>query len=399
MNLVSNSALLRGLIYFGCLFIAGAYGISFTLPLYVQGLGGNEAIAGNILFAGAFGTLVCVGTSNQFMERLPPHLVVVLGCLSYALGALALGLSETIHVGLYLGGLLLGAGWGLAFTIGPILLSSIVSDEKRAVYFSFLSAFNALGMGISPVAARHLLDNGVSHSALFASAAVLAVTSAAGFFAAGQRIERITVPERGAIHGGERAAAARVLRSEAKYGLIMVFLGACVFSTMVNFQTTYAKASGLDFAVFYVCYTAAVIGARFILSGYINRQEPQRMTVLLLTLMCAALGLFTLVGQSALLYGSASALLGISYGLVYPLIQAQSVNAVDQQVRSRTLVYFSMAYFLGVFGFPMIGGQIIVQGGYQTLLAVLILIALGELAVAVWRMAATGELTLGARSR
>lgn len=395
----SGSALQRGLIYFGCLCIAAAYGISFTLPLYVQTLGGNEAVAGNILFAGAFGTLACVGTSNQLMERLRPHVVIALGCLSYAVGALVLGLSETIHIVLYAGGLLLGAGWGLAFTIGPILLSSIVSDEKRAVYFSFLSAFNALGMGISPVAARHLLDMGVSHSALLFSAVVLASTSAAVFFAAGRRIGRITVPERGSIAGGERAAASRILRSDAKYGLIMVFLGACVFSTMVNFQTTYAQVSGLDFAVFYICYTAAVIGARFVLSGYVNRQEPQRMTVALLTAMCVALGLFTLVGQSAVLYGLASAMLGVSYGLVYPLIQAQSVNAVDRQVRSRTLVYFSLAYFLGVFGFPLVGGQIIVHGGYQTLLALLILIALGELAVALWRMAATGELTFSARSR
>jgi MFS family permease len=399
MSLRSGSALLRALIYFGCLCIAGAYGISFTLPLYIQALGGNEAVAGNVLFAGAFGTLACVGASNQLMERLRPHVVIALGCLSYAAGALALGLSGAIHPGLYAGGLLLGAGWGLAFTIGPILLSSIVSDEKRAVYFSFLSAFNALGMGISPVAARHVLDMGVSHTALFLTAVALATASSAVFYAAGRGIGQITVPDRGAIVGGERAAARRILGSDAKFGLIMVFLGACVFSTMMNFQTTYARASGLDFAVFYVCYTAAVIGARFLLSGAVNRQEPQRMTVALLATMCVSLGLFTLVGQSAVLYGLASAMLGVSYGLVYPLIQAQSVNAVDQQVRSRTLVYFSLAYFLGVFGFPLVGGQIIVHGGYETLLAVLILIALGELAVALWRMAATGAITSSVRSR
>ena len=157
MNLVSNSALLRGLIYFGCLFIAGAYGISFTLPLYVQGLGGNEAIAGNILFAGAFGTLVCVGdvepvhgTAASAPRRRP-------WVSQLRLGRIGPRAQRDHPCRPLLGGLLLGAGWGLAFTIGPILLSSIVSDEKRAVYFSFLSAFNALGMGISPVAARHLL--------------------------------------------------------------------------------------------------------------------------------------------------------------------------------------------------------------------------------------------------
>jgi len=199
------------------------------------------------------------------------------------------------------------------------------------------------------------------------------------------------VPERTAVLGGERGALRQIFASDAKYGFLMVFLGACVFSTMMNFQTTYAETSGLDFSVFYICYTAAVIGSRFLISGVVNRREPMRMTILLLALMCGALVMFQFIGQSTLVYGAASVVLGVSYGLVYPLIQAQTVNAVREQLRSRTLVYFSLAYFLAVFGFPLLGGRVIVEAGYASLLVLLTGAAALELAVAVWRWMAARE--------
>jgi predicted MFS family arabinose efflux permease len=165
----------------------------------------------------------------------------------------------------------------------------------------------------------------------------------------------------------------------------MVFLGACVFSSMMNFQTTFAASKGLDFSVFYISYTAAVIGARFLISGFVNRREPMKTTIALLALMCVSLVMFLGVSTSAALYAASSILLGLSYGLVYPLIQAQAVNASEERVRSRTLVYFSLSYFIGVFGFPLLGGRIIVDGGYQMLLVALLIMAGLELAVAVWR--------------
>lgn len=380
-----SQSLLRTLVYLACLCIASAYGLFFTLPLYVNGLGGNEVIVGNILFAGAFGTLLCVGFANQIMEIWKPHAVVAVGALCYAAGAAIFALSHSISVLYYFAGFLLGAGWGLTFTIGPILLSGLVTDANRAVFFSVLSAFNALGMGLAPVAARQLFAAGVPHWHVFVGAVLLAVASALLFFAAGRRLSHLVVPKRGSLPGGEAEALRRIARSPAKYPLIMVFLGACVFSSMVNFQTTFAASKGLDYSIFYIWYTAAVIGARFLVSGFVNRREPMKATIALLTLMCLSLIMFTAISTSSLLYAASSLLLGLSYGLVYPLIQAQAVNASEESVRTRTLVYFSLSYFIGVFGFPLLGGRIIVQGGYQALLMALLVMAALELLVALWR--------------
>ena len=60
-----------------------------------------------------------------------------------------------------------------------------------------------------------------------------------------------------------RSALGRILRSESAFWLVMIVLFACLFTTMTSFQTTFAGARGLDFSVYYLSYTAAVIISRF----------------------------------------------------------------------------------------------------------------------------------------
>jgi len=83
----SGTGVLRLFVYLGCLSMATAYGIFFTLPLYIKALGGDESVVGNILLAGAFGTLGCVGFANQLLKAFSLNLCVVVGALLYAVGA------------------------------------------------------------------------------------------------------------------------------------------------------------------------------------------------------------------------------------------------------------------------------------------------------------------------
>jgi len=392
-----SQSLLRALVYLACLCIASAYGLFFTLPLYIKALGGNEAVVGNILFAGAFGTLLCVALANHMMKLWRLHTSITIGASCYAAGAALFAFVHAISPLYYVAGFLLGAGWGLTFTIAPIMLSGLVTDANRGVFFSILSAFYAIGMGLTPVLAQQLLKLGVPHWQLFVGAMLFAMASAVLFYSAG-RLLHIDAPTRESLPGGEREALHAIMSSPARYPLVMVFLGACVFSSMMNFQTTFAASKGLNFSIFFVCYTAAVIGGRFLVSGFVNRCEPMKTTIALLALMCLSLVMFSMVSTNEVLYGASSLLLGLSYGLVYPLIQAQAVNASDERLRSRTLVYFSLSYFLGVFAFPKLGGFIIVSGGYQALLLALLLMAGLEFAVATWRYLTSAELGLTPRS-
>jgi hypothetical protein len=48
------------------------------------------------------------------------------------------------------------------------------------------------------------------------------------------------------------------------------------------------------------------------------------------------------------------------------------------------LWYFSLAYSAGLYGFPLIASLVITLSGYPALIAVLLVIGVGELAVSVW---------------
>jgi predicted MFS family arabinose efflux permease len=166
----------------------------------------------------------------------------------------------------------------------------------------------------------------------------------------------------------------------------MVFLGACVFSALFNFQAGFAAARGLDYTVFYVTYTVVVIGLRFAASGFVGRQPRDRATIGLLVMMTAAVGLLLVTGANPL-YALAAALLGAGYGLVYPLIQAQAVADSPRHRPTLVLTIFSVSYFLGIFGFPLVAGHLIVRWGYGALLAVLLALAAAETGLALVRAA------------
>jgi len=82
---------------------------------------------------------------------------------------------------------------------------------------------------------------------------------------------------------------------------------------------------------------------------------------------------------------ASSILLGLGYGLVYSVIQTQAVNDAPTELRNAALTWFVIAYFLGVFGFPVIGGWLIVTLGTGWFLGAVVLFAVAELALAFMR--------------
>ncbi len=146
-------------------------------------------------------------------------------------------------------------------------------------------------------------------------------------------------------------------------------------------QLNALQSDAIDPSVFYALYTAGVVIPRLTIPRMLARLRPATATTVLLAGMCSSLAGFCLAGHDLDIYGASSALLGVSYGLAYPLIQAQAADSVPGQLRHWALWYFSLAYFAGLYGFPLIAGAISTLGGYQALIACLLGVAALELAV------------------
>ena len=194
------------------------------------------------------------------------------------------------------------------------------------------------------------------------------------------------------------AAMRGILMSEAAFSLAMILLFACLFTTMTSFQPTFAGARGLDYSVFYVVYTVAVIFSRFVLAGLAARFDSRLVIAGSVSVMALAVASFLAVGSNTLFYGISSAALGLGYGLALPGVQAQAVNVSEEQVRPRVLPMAGMLFEGAILGFPLVAGWIITGFGYRALFAVLLAFALVQVAIAWWRFLVSGRTARNASS-
>jgi MFS family permease len=371
----------RAMFYLGCLSVAGSYGLTLLLPAAVKADGGSQAQAGLIYWCGALGACGALVLGGRLAERAGAGWGAVAGAILYAAANGLMAGGGVAGDGAYAAGLLLGAGWALFFTSAPIMVSAMAATRPASASFLVLAGFNALGMGTAPIAGQLLVQHGLTYRAVFALAALLSICSA-GLFWRPARRRRPARQDRGTA-GGVTGPVRLVLASRARPFLLMVLLGACVFTTMTAFQPGFAASRGLSSSVFYAFYTLGVIVPRFTVTGLLARLSRAAATTALLAGLCLSLAGFLLTGHDPVVYAVSATLLGISYGLAYPLIQARAADSAPGGLRHWALWYFSLAYFAGLYGFPLIAGLVIMLGGYQGLMAVLLVIGLAELAVSV----------------
>jgi MFS family permease len=370
--------------YLGCLAIAGSYGLTLLLPAFITAAGGSPARAGLIYWSGALGAGAALILSGRLAERLGAGWSAAGGAVLYAIATGILAGGGVLGGGAYAAGLLLGAGWALFFTSAPITVSAMAGARQASTCFLVLAGFNALGMGAAPIAGQLLVQHGWSCRGVFALAALLSACSAALLYGSARDLRPLaaTAQARGGT-SGRTGPARQVLASRSRPFLLMVLLGACVFTTMTAFQPALASGRSQSAPVFYAFYTLGVIVPRFTVTRLLARSRPAAMTTALLAGMCLSLGGFMLAGHNRVLYAISAAALGVSYGLVYPLIQTRAADSTPGELRHWTLWYFSLAYFAGLYGFPFIASLVITLVGSQALMAVLLTISVAELAVSV----------------
>jgi len=382
---MDHKAIRTGL-YIERLAVAFSSGLFLTLPLYFKAQGWNEVFFGQVYAVGAIGTILCVAMGAIMIRSIGLAKVAPLGSLIYAIGCLFyLACDPGKNVGgYYIASLLQGAGWGLVFTMGPICMSTTVDSKTRSYYFTIYAAYSTLGVGIAPLIARGLTQYlHWTYQDLFILGAI---TSGIAFlisaFVARDNAAYKSASVGIALSGWSEFVT--VMRQPSVYFFAMVLFGACVYTAMINLQTTFAAAQGIDYTVFYFFYSLAVVLSRFFLSKPLSKIAPRSAIFYLMLLMIGSLALMFGAEYSLLAYAVGSLLLGVSYGLVYPIVQAQATNHAPTSLQPQTLVYFSLSYFFAVYLFPYLGAAIAIGHGYGALLWVLILSAVAELLTAVY---------------
>ncbi|MFB0705046.1 MFS transporter [Pseudomonas protegens] len=392
------SAPLFGLFCLGSYLLSLSYGSTFLLSLLIGSRGGNEHDAGTVISTAMLSTFVAVIGSGHLSDRLgAARSVAVFGCL-LAVASLGFALTPGVGPGLLFFGLTLGLGWGVFYTLGPIIVAMLVEPAQRARYFALLSGSMMTGIGSGPLLGRLVSALGYPLTSAFLIAAGASLLGVLIFWRLGGRLRQQANHLGTSAAGITWAGTAQVLSSRAVWPILMVGLGGCVFGGLSSFQTSYGPSRGVDYSLFFLGFMSAAIASRLLIAGIVVKRDPYRAACLLSGLMLVSILLFLFAVDSSASYLLAAVTLGVGYGLTYSVINGLAANEAPAGCTSQALLLFSLSYFIGVFGFPWLAGRIIVEAGIQALLFTVLgvallnwLISLGRLGwrrLGHWRMAA-----------
>ncbi|GAA6193705.1 MFS transporter [Phaeobacter sp. NW0010-22] len=357
------------LFYLASFLQAGAYGLTFMLPRLFEGFGANEKIVGVMLFLTTISTLITVYYAGHLSDRFGRVRTLGVACLAIATALAAYGLADGIGGLLIFASVALGAGWGLTYALSPIVLTRLVTSDERVRYFAILSVALMAGFGLSPVMASMMESAELTVNDAFFLTAVLCGVAGMIFF-----VIISAVRMHSAANGPELRsslslpAVAAIIGSRARLPVIMVCLGASVFAGMNNFQTVFADQRGLNYADYFLAYTLTVVLFRVALARFKGGANPYLTIAALQYVMFGSVVLFLGIGGNLPMYLVVAFLFGIGYGVSYPILAAMAANDADPALLPQTLQFFALSYFIGIFGFPLVAGWMIVEMGSSALL-------------------------------
>lgn len=360
-----------------------AYGITFLLAMLLSAHGGTESDAGTIISAAMLSTFFAVVFAGHLTDRFGAPRTIAAGALLLAAACVGFACVPDYGAAVLAFGLLLGLGWGVFYTLGPIVVALLVEPAQRVKYFALLSGSMMTGIGTGPLLGRVAQGLGYPLAAAFAVAAGASLLGGLLFLLLGPKIKGqgpVTVCKI------TPRAAALVLRSKAVFAIVMVGLGGAIFGGLSSFQTSYAALNQLDYSLFFLGFMTAAISCRLLVAGFIVKRDPYLMSCLLTALIVVSVLMLMFFVSSALTYLLAAVVLGVGYGLTYSVINGLAANEAPTGYTPQALVLFSMGYFVGVFGFPWLAGRVIVSYGMTASLWIILLIALGNWAITLGRL-------------
>jgi len=377
-----------GRIYLASYLYAISYGATFLLSLLIASRGGNDADAGTVISAATVSSIVAIVLSGHVIDRIGAARSVAAAGALLCLACIGFAATADIGVVMLASALMFGIGWGIFYTLVPLIVAMTVEPAHRIRYFTLLTGSTMSGIGSGPLIGRACIGFGLPiESAFYIAAATVGFgTLLLLSWDAQAHSRRLAAGGSVPVCKISVNATLRVLRSRAAFSIAMVGLGACIFGGLSSFQTSYAAQRQLDYSLFFVGFMSAAILSRLSMAGVVGKRDPLVSASVLTGMIALSILLFLTVVDSPATYLLAAAVLGGGYGLTYPIINVLAANEAPPQDAPQSLLLFSLSYFIGIFGFPMIAGRTIVTLGIGTMLLATLAIAVANWAIAVGRL-------------
>jgi MFS family permease len=370
----------------GVFLASGGYGATFLLTMRFRFIGGNDFNAGVALAGAVFGTFLGVSLAGWVAPRIGAARMAALAALCVGAGVVGFAFVERVAAGNVIPGGLLGLGWGAFYVAAPMSLTERTGDAERSRWFLRFGTSQMAGIGGCPAFAAFAIRHGhLSPGSVLVGIGGLCVAGAFMIEAFGRLTPctPVSISQSASPSRGYRLPdLGAITRTRAVYPIAIIALGACVFSGLMTFQMSLVHGTRAQASTFFSLYTLTVVATRWLLARFVVALRAETATKVLLAMMVLGSAAMFAVPYHMLFQPASAILLGTGYGLAYPIVQSQAVNHATESGRHAALTGFVAAYFVGVFGFPAIGGWVLVHGGKAALIALICACGLAALALA-----------------
>ncbi|WP_375784729.1 MFS transporter [Bradyrhizobium sp. Pha-3] len=366
----------------GSISLAASYGSSFFLVDALRSVGQSATTAGAVISTGTIATILCSLVAGRIADILGMMRTITLAAAMMAMAMICFASASILPLFAYIGGLFLGGGWSVFYILAPLQVLCHVRADARLKYLTLLSGSQMLGIGLAPPLARTIAEVAGSYIAVYVSfaAACLVGTTllefAGGALAQAPRIRMSTVRL-------TFAGVLGTLRSNTRYPIIMIGVGACVFAGLSTFQGLYAASRAQSPDTFFLVFTLTAVFLRFAVAPVIGKCRLERVAAFLIVCTLAGLVILFVNTGSTATYILGTTMFALGYGLSYSTLNSMVVHiaGIDGTSLAIASQVFTLSYFIGLFGFPYIAAQVVKAGGFDHLLmsTIMLIVANGVL--------------------
>ncbi|MCP3392204.1 MFS transporter [Bradyrhizobium sp. CCGB12] len=355
--------------------LAASYGSSFFLVEALRSIGQSATTAGAVISTGTIATILSSLVAGRIADLLGLMRTITSAAAMIAAAMICFASASILPLLAYVGGLLLGIGWSVFYILAPLQVLYHVQAETRIKYLTLLSGSQMLGIGLAAPLARTVAEAIGSYIAVYSFFAVACVLGTMLLEFAGRALAQapqIKVPSVRLTFKG----VLRAFKSNARYPIMMIGIGACVFAGLSTFQSLYATSRALSPDTFFLAFTVTAVLFRFAVAPIIGRFRLERVAALLFACTIAGLVILFVNVGSTTIYILGTAFFALGYGLSYSTLNSMVLHIAGNDEASFAIYsqVFTLSYFIGLFGFPYIAGQVVKVSSVDCLLISMVML-------------------------
>ena len=309
-----------------------------TLPLYlVEELGGDKSLAGLIIGVFTFSALLIRPFTGFVIDRFGRKWVLISAALGFSL-IYSFHLGITTIFGLLMVRFVHGFAWGTVSTTSSTFVVDLIPPKRRGEGIGYFGLAMPLAMAVGPLLGLTLMRSS-GYEGMFLWGAVFCMLAFSMLLFIKYPVFR--------SHTNSFSFKRLISTKTLPVSLIMLMV-MLSYGGMISYITLYAVEIGIDRpGLFFTIYAVGLASSRIFSGKIFDRHGPRYLAPVGLLMVAAGMAALALV-QSATGFVLSSALIGIGFGVIFPVMQAMANNVVVSGERGAANSTLFTALDLGI---------------------------------------------------